>query len=141
MTPLGAAEALDRYFLEARAKLLAVREKRVKPARDEKIITAWNGLMISSFARAGAILGRPDYVAAGERAADYLLEHLRSPDGRLYRTAHSTENRLPTPFAINAVNLLLRRLPRFALGCFGTLPQGRDLQVIRLTSRIGRWVI
>lgn len=71
----------------AQQKLLTIRDQRVKPARDEKIITAWNGLMIAAFARAGAILDRPDYVIAAARAAQYLWEHLRSTDGRLFRTA------------------------------------------------------
>ena len=57
------------------------------PGRDEKIITAWNGLMISSFARAGAVLDRPDYVTVAARAANYLLDSLRNADGRLFRTA------------------------------------------------------
>jgi uncharacterized protein YyaL (SSP411 family) len=71
----------------ARAQLLEVRERRVKPARDEKIITAWNGLMIAEFARAGAVLDRRDYVSVAERAANYLLAHLRGGDGSLFRTA------------------------------------------------------
>jgi len=71
----------------AHANLLDVREKRVPPARDEKIITAWNGLMISSFARAGAVLDRPDYATVAARAANYLLDSLRNADGRLFRTA------------------------------------------------------
>jgi uncharacterized protein len=72
---------------DAHSQLLQVRERRVKPARDEKIITAWNGWMIASFARAGAVLDRPDYVTVAVRAAEYLLAHLRGADGRLFRTA------------------------------------------------------
>jgi uncharacterized protein YyaL (SSP411 family) len=79
-------EQLRSTLREAHAKLLDIRGKRVPPARDEKIITAWNGLMISSFARAGAVFDQPDYVAAAEKAANYLLDHLRGPGGRLMRT-------------------------------------------------------
>jgi uncharacterized protein YyaL (SSP411 family) len=70
-----------------REKLYAARSKRVWPGRDEKILTAWNGLMISAFAHAGAaLMNLPDlHVAA--RAADFVLTALRTPDGRLYRTA------------------------------------------------------
>jgi uncharacterized protein YyaL (SSP411 family) len=80
-------EDLKSKLSVAHQKLSAVREQRVKPARDEKIITAWNGLAISAFARAGAAFSRRDYVTTAERAAKYLLENLRSPAGRLYRTA------------------------------------------------------
>jgi hypothetical protein len=70
----------------ARAKLLAVRDQRIKPGRDEKILTAWNGWMITAFARAGAALGRADYVTTAERAAEFVLTRLRTADGRLLRT-------------------------------------------------------
>jgi uncharacterized protein len=56
-------------FPEERAKLFAVREKRVRPHRDGKIITAWNGLMISALARATQALDEPRYLAAAQKAA------------------------------------------------------------------------
>ncbi len=70
---------------ESRRELFEAREKRIKPGRDEKIITAWNGLMLASFAEAGVILGRPDYTEAARRNADFVLSHLRR-DGLLLRT-------------------------------------------------------
>jgi uncharacterized protein YyaL (SSP411 family) len=73
--------ALDR----AKPILFAARERRVHPGRDEKVLTAWNGLMIRAFAEAAAVLGRGDYRAAAERSADFALTHLRR-DGRLLRT-------------------------------------------------------
>jgi len=69
-----------------RAKLFAIREKRVRPHRDEKILTAWNGLMISALARAAQSLDEPKYRAAAERAAHLLLAN-RWKDGKLTRTA------------------------------------------------------
>jgi uncharacterized protein YyaL (SSP411 family) len=69
----------------ARAKLYDVRAKRIPPLRDEKILAAWNGLMISGFAVAGRILGEPRYVAAAARAAAFVLDRMR-PDGRLARS-------------------------------------------------------
>jgi uncharacterized protein len=69
----------------ARAKLYAVRARRVPPLRDEKILAAWNGLMISGFAVAGRILDEPRYVAAAARAADFVLARLRA-SGRLARS-------------------------------------------------------
>jgi uncharacterized protein YyaL (SSP411 family) len=68
-----------------RAKLYQVRAHRVPPLRDEKILAAWNGLMISGFAVAGRVLGEPRYVAAAARAAEFLLERMR-PAGRLVRS-------------------------------------------------------
>jgi uncharacterized protein len=70
---------------EKRQKLFEHREQRIKPDRDEKIITAWNGLMLASFAEAGVILRRPDYTDAARRNADFVLTNLRR-DGLLLRT-------------------------------------------------------
>lgn len=69
----------------SKQKLFAVREKRVKPDRDEKVLTAWNGLMLASFAEAGAILQRSDYTEAARRNAEFVLTNLRR-DGLLLRT-------------------------------------------------------
>jgi uncharacterized protein len=65
--------------------LFDIREKRVKPDRDEKIITAWNGLMLASFAEAGVILNRPDYTDAARRNGEFVLANLYR-DGFLLRT-------------------------------------------------------
>jgi uncharacterized protein len=70
---------------ESRSKLFELRETRIKPARDEKILTAWNGLMMTSFAEAGVILNRPDYTEAARRNAEFVLSKLRK-DGALLRT-------------------------------------------------------
>jgi uncharacterized protein YyaL (SSP411 family) len=69
-----------------RRKLFEVRSKRVWPGRDEKTLTAWNGLMIGALATAGAVLEKPEYIAAAARAADFLLQKMRTPDRRLLRT-------------------------------------------------------
>jgi uncharacterized protein YyaL (SSP411 family) len=65
--------------------LFELREKRVKPDRDEKILTAWNGLMMASFAEAGIVLNRPHYTEAARRNAEFVLANLRH-DGMLLRT-------------------------------------------------------
>ena len=70
---------------EARQKLFEYREKRIKPDRDEKIITAWNGLMLASFAEAGVLLRRTDYTDAARMNADFVLSQLQR-DGFLLRT-------------------------------------------------------
>ncbi|VTR91440.1 thioredoxin domain-containing protein : Uncharacterized protein OS=Blastopirellula marina DSM 3645 GN=DSM3645_08327 PE=4 SV=1: Thioredox_DsbH: GlcNAc_2-epim [Gemmata massiliana] len=66
--------------------LYDTRAKRVWPGRDEKILTAWNGLLIAALARAGAALNAPEYTRSATRAADFVLDTMRTPDGRLYRT-------------------------------------------------------
>ncbi len=68
-----------------RKSLFEVREKRVKPFRDEKILTAWNGLMLSAFAEAAAVLGRDDYLQIARSNADFLISELIA-DGRVLRT-------------------------------------------------------
>jgi hypothetical protein len=79
VTPAAAARTLD----AARAKLLAVRERRVRPGRDEKILCGWNGLMIRGLAVAGRVLDRPDFVAAATRAVDFLRQECVTDDGLL----------------------------------------------------------
>ena len=70
---------------ESKRILFELRETRVKPDRDEKILNAWNGLMLASFAEAGVILDRPDYTDAARRNAEFVLANLRR-DGVLLRT-------------------------------------------------------
>ncbi len=83
---LGISEAeLEASLKESRRKLFELRETRIKPDRDEKILTAWNGLMLASFAEAGVILNRSDYTDAARRNADFVLANLNE-DGRLLRT-------------------------------------------------------
>ncbi|WP_033333000.1 MULTISPECIES: thioredoxin domain-containing protein [Streptomyces] len=80
------AEAFAEY--EAiRARMLDARAARPAPARDDKVVAAWNGLAIAALAETGALLERPDLVEAAERAADLLLAVHLTPDGRLLRTS------------------------------------------------------
>ena len=74
-------------YERVRARLLAARAERPAPARDDKIVAAWNGLAIAALAETGALLERPDLVEAAERAADLLLAVHLTPDGRLLRTS------------------------------------------------------
>jgi len=76
---------LDTLLKESRRKLFELRETRIKPDRDEKILTAWNGLMLACFAEAGVILNRPGYTDAARRNAEFVLANLRE-NGMLLRT-------------------------------------------------------
>jgi uncharacterized protein YyaL (SSP411 family) len=86
----AAREVLD----SARAKLLAVRSRRVWPGRDDKIITGWNGLMIRGLALAARALDREDLAAAATRAVD-LLRAKAWVEGRLYATCKNGQARFP----------------------------------------------
>jgi len=68
---------------EARRKLFEAREQRVRPARDDKVLTSWNGLMLAAFAEVARVLDRQDYRQVAERNADFLLRGLQREDGRL----------------------------------------------------------
>jgi uncharacterized protein len=67
---------IRRLLDDARVRLFEVRERRVKPQRDEKIVAAWNGLMISAYAEAFAVSGQTSYRDVGERAARFATEKL-----------------------------------------------------------------
>jgi uncharacterized protein YyaL (SSP411 family) len=78
---------------EIKAALLAARERRVRPGLDDKRLTAWNALMISALADAGAALERADYLDAARAAAEFILRDLRR-DGRLLRTYNRGQGRI-----------------------------------------------
>ena len=78
-------DELARRVAGAREKLLAARSTRVPPARDDKVLTAWNGMMLRSLAEAAAVLDRDDYASAALQCADFLLRELR-PAGKVLRT-------------------------------------------------------
>ena len=81
--PLDCVQAI---LAGARAKLFAARSTRPRPHLDDKILTGWNGLMISAFARAAVVLDEPSYLATARRAADFLRDHLSdAKSGGLFR--------------------------------------------------------
>jgi len=85
---------LRRELEESREKLLAVREARVHPGLDDKVLVAWNGLMIDALALAAGVLDEPRYLEAAQRAARFILERMRRDDGRLLHTWRQGEARL-----------------------------------------------
>ena len=101
--PLAAlAPELKLSEAELRAKvdgwkktLLAVRIKRVWPGLDDKILTSWNGLMISSLARGSVFLNEPRYKDAAVKAAEFSLANQRTPDGRWLATHRQGQSKLP----------------------------------------------
>jgi uncharacterized protein len=77
-----------------RARLLEARAARVRPGLDDKRLAAWNGLMIGALAEAGAVLDRVDFLDAARDAAAFVLDRMRTPEGRLLRTFNAGEARL-----------------------------------------------
>jgi len=71
---------------EARRRLFAAREQRVRPGRDDKVLTSWNGMMLAAFAEGARVLERDDYLQVAEHNAEFLLSELRTADGRLLHT-------------------------------------------------------
>ncbi len=76
-----------------KAKLLEVREQRIHPLRDDKVLTSWSGMMLRSLAEAGAALNRQDYLDAASDNAAFLLANMR-PEGRLLRTFREGQAKL-----------------------------------------------
>jgi hypothetical protein len=88
-------ETLESRLVPLRSRLLAVREKRPAPLRDDKILCAWNGLMIAAYADGYRVLKDDRYRLSAEKAAAFLLDHLRTKEGRLLRTYREGRAKLP----------------------------------------------
>ena len=84
--PLGAELDRPSEIESARKALFENRERRVRPGLDDKVLTEWNAMAVAALAEAGAALDRPEWVDAAERVARFLLNELRTPDGRWLRS-------------------------------------------------------
>jgi hypothetical protein len=89
-----APEEIKKMIDDASAKLLTEREKRIRPGRDEKVLTSWNGLMISGFAKGYAVTGDERYLQAAKNAVNFIETGLASPEGRLKRTFKNGQSKL-----------------------------------------------
>jgi uncharacterized protein YyaL (SSP411 family) len=78
-------DSLEGLIEAIKSRLLEVRGERVRPERDEKILAAWNGLMLRSFALAARVTGQEEYRVAAEKNANFILENLKE-NGRLHRS-------------------------------------------------------
>lgn len=67
----------------SRQKLFEVRSQRIAPGRDDKILVAWNGMMIAALAQAARVLDQPQYAQAATAAAEFILNRMRDDQGRL----------------------------------------------------------
>ena len=78
-------KALTDRLEEIRNKLFTIREDRIHPQKDDKVLTDWNGLMIAAMARAGGVLNNERYAQSAEKAMSFLLKNLRNEDGSLLK--------------------------------------------------------
>jgi len=106
-----AAADVEAALARARGILLAVRSQRPRPQLDDKVLTAWNGLMIAAFARAGRVLeGRRDYVSDAQAAASFIRQHLWNAGSqtllRRYREGHAAVEAYAEDYAYLIFGLL-----------------------------------
>ncbi len=88
-------ETLSPDLAKWRDKLLGARETRIKPLRDEKILTAWNGLMIAALAKGYAATGEQRHLEAATKAVNFVKKRLVGPNGRLLRRHFAGESAVP----------------------------------------------
>ena len=86
-------EAGERRLAGLRDRLKSVRDKRVWPGWDDKVLADWNGLMIAALANAAAVFQRDDWLAAAQRAWRFVMDHMRAEGGRLFHS-HRAGKRL-----------------------------------------------
>ncbi len=102
-----------------RERLLAARERRVRPSLDDKRLTSWNALMIGALAECGAALEVPHYLSAAAECAEFVLRDLRDERGRLLRTYGAGGSRLASldGYLEDHAFLLEALLALFEAGC------------------------
>jgi uncharacterized protein YyaL (SSP411 family) len=78
------ADAIFNQWKDVREKLFQVREKRIHPLKDDKILMDWNGLMIAALALGARILDKPEYARAAEKSVQFILKKMQKNDGRIF---------------------------------------------------------
>ncbi len=87
-------DELEALLTDGKQKLFEAREKRIKPGLDDKILTSWNGIMIRSMAMGYQLTGKPEYLEACEKSADFILTTLSQDNGLLLRTYRDGKSHL-----------------------------------------------
>ena len=109
----------------SRAKLFALREKRPKPGRDDKVLADWNGLTVAALVRASAVFGEPAWLKSARAAFDFVFAKLRGADGRLL---HAWREERP---GARALLDDYASMARAALALFEASGEPRDLEAAR----------
>jgi hypothetical protein len=99
---------IENILADARGKIFKERQKRIRPHRDDKVITAWNGLMISSLAYGGTVLEEEKYITAAKRSAEFILSALYKNNRlmRYYRGGRAVETAFLDDYAFMIAALL-----------------------------------
>jgi len=84
-------QEIQKNVHKACQKLLKARQKRIHPSKDDKILTDWNGLMISALAKASQTFGKVEFATAARKAADFTIQHLRDTEGRVFHRYRKEE--------------------------------------------------
>jgi uncharacterized protein YyaL (SSP411 family) len=125
------SERLQEVLEAGREKLFLEREKRIKPFRDEKVLTAWNGLMLATFAEASAILESRDYLDIARKNADFILANLQK-EGYLLRTWKDGQAKL---------NAYLEDYANFADGLTELFQVSGEIKYLREAKRLADLLI
>ena len=123
---------LRRCIETGRAKLYEVRQRRIPPGLDDKVLTAWNGMMIGAMAEGHRVLRDPRYLAGAARAADFLLTTLRRPNGGLFRTSRAGKAHLPG---------YLEDYAFLAEGLVDLYEAGGDVRYLREAARLAERIL
>ena len=89
------AAELAEELVASRSELLQDRDRRIRPAKDDKVLVSWNGLMIDALARVSVALDQPRYLEAARQAAEFILGEMGTGDGRLFHCWREGQARHP----------------------------------------------
>jgi uncharacterized protein YyaL (SSP411 family) len=112
--------------------LFKVRKKRVHPAKDDKVLVDWNGLMIAALARANQVLGNPRYLQAATKTADFILKEMKTQDNKLYHRYAKGER---------AINGFLDDYAYFSFGLIELYEAGFDEKYLQNALNLTRTMI
>ncbi len=90
---LNQLPVIKKFNQTYRKKLFNVRNDRIHPLKDDKILTDWNGLMIAALAKGSTILDSPNYLKIAKKSADFILDNLKDKNGRLLKRYRDNEAR------------------------------------------------
>ncbi|MGH2367030.1 MAG: thioredoxin domain-containing protein [Chloroflexota bacterium] len=140
----GVSEArLQEAIARGKGVLFEAREARIKPGRDEKVLTAWNGLMLRAFAEAAVVLERDDYRQAAIKNATFVLDRLRAPSAngwrlfRSYKDGQAKLNAYLEDYACYADGLLALYEATFDLRWFEAARGMADTMVAQFADEAG----
>jgi len=123
---------LINYYHLLRNKILLERKKRVRPQKDDKILTDWNGLMISALARASVILDKPEYLLAAEKSADFIISNLINDDGVLLKRHRN---------GISGINGMIEDYAFFIWGLIELYQADFNIKYIELAAELSDYQI